>query len=152
MSNIENTLSGLDVDMGSVEDLKGFELPPEGSYSCLLSLTTKEIAEETKLLWEFKIVEPLQLNDPDAVVAPDAAFSLFMGLKPIVTKTGSTFDPRSMFKVKCTILSEALGVANTLSALHETVQNIQVNCMLKYKRTKDGKIFAEVPDAGFAVA
>ena len=61
-------MSALDIDMNSVEELKGFELPPEGSYSCLLSLVPKAFNGETKVVWEYSVVEPLELNDPDAVV------------------------------------------------------------------------------------
>ena len=44
-------MSELDVDMNSVEELKGFELPPEGSYTCTLSLAPKAINGETRLEW-----------------------------------------------------------------------------------------------------
>ena len=74
-----------------------------------------------------------------------------MGLKPIKTKDGKDFDPKSVFKVKCTILSEALGVQNGVRELVEATQNIQVTCFLKHKLT-NGKLYAEVTDAGFAVA
>ena len=143
-------MSELDVDMNSVEELKGFELPPEGSYTCTLSLSPKSINGETRLEWKFDVVEPIELNDPDAVVPAGATFNLLMGLKVIKTKDGKDFDPKSVFKVKCTILSEALGVANNPRELVEAVQNIQVNCFLKHKLT-NGKVYAEVTDAGFEV-
>ena len=144
-------MSALDVDMNSVEELKGFELPPEGSYTCTLSLSPKAINGETRLEWKFDVVEPIELNDPDAVVPAGATFNLLMGLRPIKTKDGKDFDPKAVFKVKCTILSEALGVANNPRELVEAVQNVQVNCFLKHKLT-NGKVYAEVPDAGFEVA
>ena len=49
-------MSALDVDMNSVEELKGFELPPEGSYTCTLSLAPKAINGETRLEWKFDVV------------------------------------------------------------------------------------------------
>lgn len=148
-NNIDMT--ALDVDMNSVEDIKGFELPPEGSYVCTLSLSPKVINSETRIEWKYDVVEPLQLNDPDAEVPAGATFNQLMGLKVIKTKDGKDFDPRSVFKVKCTILSEALGVANTVRELVEAVQNVQVTCFLKHKLT-NGKVYAEVTDAGFGLA
>ena len=148
-TNIDMT--ALDVDMNSVEDIKGFELPPEGSYVCTLSLAPKVINNETRIEWKYDVVEPLQLNDPDAEVPAGATFNQLMGLKVIKTKDGKDFDPRSVFKVKCTILSEALGVANNPRELVEAVQNVQVTCFLKHKLT-NGKVYAEVTDAGFGLA
>ena len=148
-TNIDMT--ALDVDMNSVEDIKGFELPPEGSYVCTLSLAPKVINNETRIEWKYDVVEPLQLNDPDAEVPAGATFNQLMGLKVIKTKDGKDFDPRSVFKVKCTILSEALGVANNVRELAEAVQNVQVTCFLKHKLT-NGKVYAEVTDAGFGLA
>ena len=148
-TNIDMT--ALDVDMNSVEDIKGFELPPEGSYVCTLSLAPKAINGETRIEWKYDVVEPLQLNDPDAEVPAGATFNQLMGLKVIKTKDGKDFDPRSVFKVKCTILSEALGVANNPRELVEAVQNVQVTCFLKHKLS-NGKVYAEVTDAGFGLA
>ena len=148
-TNIDMT--ALDVDMNSVEDLTGFELPPEGSYVCMLSLAPKVINGETRIEWKYDVVEPLQLNDPDAEVPAGATFNQLMGLKVIKTKDGKDFDPRSVFKVKCTILSEALGVANNPRELVEAVQNVQVTCFLKHKLS-NGKVYAEVTDAGFGLA
>lgn len=148
-TNIDMT--ALDVDMNSVEDIKGFELPPEGSYVCMLSLAPKVINNETRIEWKYDVVEPLQLNDPDAEVPAGATFNQLMGLKVIKTKDGKDFDPRSVFKVKCTILSEALGVANNPRELVEAVQNVQVTCFLKHKLS-NGKVYAEVTDAGFGLA
>lgn len=148
-TNIDMT--ALDVDMNSVEDIKGFELPPEGSYVCMLSLAPKVINGETRIEWKYDVVEPLQLNDPDAEVPAGATFNQLMGLKVIKTKDGKDFDPRSVFKVKCTILSEALGVANNPRELVEAVQNVQVTCFLKHKLS-NGKVYAEVTDAGFGLA
>ena len=148
-TNIDMT--ALDVDMNSVEDIKGFELPPEGSYVCMLSLAPKVINNETRIEWKYDVVEPVQLNDPDAEVPAGATFNQLMGLKVIKTKDGKDFDPRSVFKVKCTILSEALGVANNPRELVEAVQNVQVTCFLKHKLS-NGKVYAEVTDAGFGLA
>ena len=114
-------------------------------------MSPKAINGETRLEWKFDVVEPIELNDPDAVVPAGATFNLLMGLRPIKTKDGKDFDPKAVFKVKCTILSEALGVANNPRELVEAVQNVQVNCFLKHKLT-NGKVYAEVPDAGFEVA
>ena len=142
-------MSALDIDMSSVEDLQAFALPPEGSYSCLLSLTPKAIKGETKVSWDFKVIEPLELNDPDAKVPANATFSTLMGLKKITTAKGE-FDPRSFYKVKTSILAEALGVENNPRELVEAVQNIQVTCFLKHKLSGD-KMFSEVLDTGFSV-
>ena len=142
-------MSALDIDMNSVEDLKGFEVPPEGSYSCLVSLVPKVFDGETKVVWEYTVVEPLELNDPDAVVPADASFNTIMGLKKVKTAKGE-FDPRSFYKTKTTILAEALGVANNPRELVEAVQNIQVTCFLKHKLQGD-KTYADVIDAGFVV-
>ena len=142
MSTTNLDLSLLETDMDSVPDLAGFELPPEGSYSALLSITPKVINGVTKLEWNYKVVEPLELNDPEAVVPAEASFSTLAGL--------ADDKQKSFMKVKTTILAEALGIPNNLKAIVENVQNVQVTCFLKHKAHGD-KLYANVTDTGFSV-
>lgn len=141
-------LSLLDVNMDSVEDAKGFELPPNGTYECLLSLEVKEINNNTYVVWNYTVVEPIKLDDEDAEVPNGATFNQLMGLAKIQTKDGKSFDPRSRFKIKTTYLAEQLGVANTMANLVENVQNLKVNCYMSV----DKKGYAQVADNGFELA
>lgn len=143
MANNTIDMASMDVDMNSVEAVKSmFDLPPEGTYSCVLSLAGKKLNDVNYLEWKFKVVEPIELNDPSQEVVPNATFSLLNGLAA---------DKLGYMKVKCSILAEALGCDNNLAALVENVQNVQVTCMLKHRRSGE-KDYASVPDAGFAVA
>lgn len=143
MANNTIDMALMDIDMGSVEAAKNmFDLPPEGTYSCVLNLEGKKLNDVNYLEWKFKVVEPIELNDPSQEVAPNATFSFLNGL---------AVDKLGFMKVKCSILAEALGCDNNLAALVENVQNVQVTCMLKHRRSGE-KVYASVPDAGFAVA
>ena len=138
----------LDLDMSSVADLAGFELPPEGRYLCNLSLSTKDVNGVNSVEFNYKVVEAIELVDPEAVVKPNASFS---------SATGITAERLPFIKVKCGILAEALGIPANLKSLIENVQNLQVELTLKHRRGKaksaddDIPVYADVKDKGFSV-
>lgn len=136
-----NNIDISSIDMNTVEDLEGFELPPAGSYTAALSLAVKDINGENKLEWTYTIVDAIELDDPSAEVPANAKFSTLSDLKPKNLKYS---------KHKCTILAESLGISANLGDIVENVQNVEVTCILKHKPYKD-KVYADVPNEGFAV-
>lgn len=136
-----------DLNMDSV---KGWELPPAGTYECELSLSVKQVNDENKVEWKYKIVD----SDDDETQVGNT-FNELMGIKPITNKdTGKVTDPRVFFKKKATSLSKALDVPNNIKALVEAAQNVRVSCYLDHRvvKTKDGETaYAVVRDVGFQV-
>ena len=138
----------LDLDMSSVPDLAGFELPPKGKYLLDLSLEKKEINGKQCVSFNYKVVEALELADPDAEVKPNAVFNTLTELNP---------ERLPYINVKCGILAQALGCTPTLSNLISEVQNIRIEATLKHRKGKaksaddEAPVYADVPDAGFTV-
>ena len=135
-----------DLDMDSV---KGWELPPAGTYECELTLSVKLINEEKKVEWKYEIV------DAEDEVLIGNTFNELMGIKPIKNKdTGKVTDPRVFFKKKATILSKALDIPNKIGDLVEAVQNVRVSCYLDHRVVKANgteTAYAAVRDVGFEV-
>lgn len=138
----------LDLDLSSLADLEGFNLPPAGQYLFNLSLEKKKLNDKNYVSFNYAVVEALELADPDAVVKPNSKFN---------TLTEIDAEKLRFIKVKCGILASALGISPSLNALVENVQNLQVRATLKHRSGKaksEGEaapVYADVKDEGFEV-
>ena len=146
MSNV-NQLP--DIALDSVEDLPGFEVPPQGRYLCLLTISPKEINGKGNLEFKYVVQETIELASPTDVEPKQGAnftelFSYDKGLP--------------MAKDKLKKLCEGLGIptSSSLSEIVESAQGVGVEATLKHRKNPKGddpeRVYASVPAATFKVA
>lgn len=55
----------LDTSISDLADLPEFKQPPAGAHRCYFNLSAKEINKEPALVMNFKVIETLELEDPE---------------------------------------------------------------------------------------
>ena len=55
----------LDTSISDLADLPEFKQPPAGAHRCYFNLAAKEIGGEPALVMNFKVIETLELEDPE---------------------------------------------------------------------------------------
>jgi len=55
----------LDTSISDLADLPEFKQPPAGAHRCYFNLAIKEINKEPALVMNFKVIETLELEDPE---------------------------------------------------------------------------------------
>lgn len=69
MSNVNELL---DMDLDDLADLPEFVVPPAGTYRALLEkVESKKIGEHPALEFKYKMLETIELEDPNATPVPE---------------------------------------------------------------------------------
>jgi hypothetical protein len=137
-----------DISLDSIEDLPGFEVPPQGRYLCLLTIAPKEINGKGNLEFEYTVQETIELASPTDVEPKQGA---------TFTELFSYDKGLPMAKDKLKKLCEGLGIPtnSSLADIVESVQGVGVEVTLKHRKNPKGpdpeRVYANVPAATFKV-
>lgn len=135
----EIDLSLLDKNLSDIEDIPGFEVPPQGSYTFLLNASTKKINKEPYVTIDVEVIDCLQrANEEDKQPLPGTKFGLLFNL-------GNEYGLDNMKKFM-TPIGEHFGTDNLRTLVTEKIQNLVVAGTLKHRVDKKDatKIYAEI--------
>lgn len=134
----EIDLSLLDKNLSDIEDLPGFDVPPNGSYTLLANASTKKINKELYVVIDLAVVDTLQLADEQNSKPP------LQG-----TQFGVIFNLANEYglnnlKKTLTPIGEHFGTDNLRTLVTEKIQNLMLSATVVGRAaTKDAsKIYA----------
>lgn len=127
----------IEIDLGAIDDLPPFEVPPNGHYQLKLSIAAKKVNDKPNLEFAYEVVQQLEKanpSDPDAVVG--AKFSELAGIP-----AGLPF-----VKDKLLVLSAAFGTTK-MDEIIAGCQGIMVTAAVSQRKVTDNgevKVYPKV--------
>lgn len=133
MSNQELDFSLLDREIGDIEDLPGFEVPPNGEYLFKLKTEVKKINEKTAVTFGYEVLETLKLDkDDDTAPKEGTKFNTLFFLE--ADKKKSSEEAAEQLKISLGKLKELVApVAETTGQgnLGILVRDILKECIVR---------------------
>jgi hypothetical protein len=145
MSNQDNNdLSILDISLDDIEDLPGFEVPPEGEYVLQVTAATKTVSDKIAVEMAYEVKECTKKNndtDPDPVVGTKFSVLYFLQGKPDSVKIS-----KGRLKLLLAEIAEQTGEGNLLVLIRDHLAGAVVTATVKRRADKEDKerFFADV--------
>jgi hypothetical protein len=143
--NAQFNTSLLDRDIDDIEDLAGFEVPPNGVYLLKFNAELKVVNDKDAVEAAFEVMETLEQNDTsvDAPVAGTKFSTLFFVENPIaIGKLKEFLKP----------IAVHTGIGNTLQLVQQECKDLIISATVLRKAAKDDpeKFYATVKNVTIA--
>ncbi len=131
MSNIDlDKLALLDKSIDDIEDLPGFGVPPEGTYTLKMNCAIKEINNYANIETTFEVIEALELNDPNE--APAMAGTKFSVLARIENDIAM-----GKFKEMVAPIAAHFDQKNVGKLVTEVIKDLVISGTVKHRKNKE---------------
>lgn len=140
MTSIDQSLSLLDKSIDDIEDLPGFEVPPEGTYTLKMTCAIKEVNNKASIETSFEVIEALELNnleEQDKVKA-GTKFSVLSFIENEIAM--------AKFKEMVAPISASTGEKNVGKLVSEVIKDVVISATVKHRKNKEDadKPYADV--------
>lgn len=136
-----NALSLLDKSIDDIEDLPGFEVPPQGVYTFKMNCAVKSVNDKAAIEVTYEVMEALELNDSTLDVSgvkPGTKFSTLYFIQQEIAM--------GKFKELVAPIAAYSGENNVAKLVTEVIKDLIVSATLKHRKNKDDadKPYADV--------
>ena len=136
-----NALSLLDKSIDDIEDLPGFEVPPQGVYTFKMNCAVKAVNDKPAIETTFEVMEAMELNDSTLDVS-----GVKIGTKFSILSFIHNDVAMGKFKELVAPIAAHSGENNVAKLVTEVIKDLVVVATLKHRKNKEdeSKPYADV--------
>lgn len=146
--NAQPNAALLDMSIDDIEDLPGFAVPANGTYSLKMATALKVVNDNTCIETNFEVLEALELNEPDEVENdPEMAKASSPGTKFSMLTQVENDIAMGKFKAMIASVADHFGERNLLKLVTDTLKDpiiIAATVKRRYDKKDDTKVYADV--------